>query len=51
MAGLGRLAQLSITVMGIAPDSVFSAQGVYEAAIHLGIANQLANILRDVGEE
>ncbi|BBH04306.1 hypothetical protein Prudu_015404, partial [Prunus dulcis] len=26
-------------------DSVFSAQGVYEAAIYLGIANQLTNIL------
>ncbi|BFG33412.1 hypothetical protein CerSpe_196860 [Prunus speciosa] len=49
--GAGTVGSLSVTVMGIAPDSVFSAQGVYEAAFYLGIANQLTNILRDVGEE
>ncbi|KAL6275165.1 hypothetical protein ACE6H2_018766 [Prunus campanulata] len=49
--GAGTVGSLSVTVMGIAPDSVFSAQGVYEAAFYLGIANQLTNIRRDVGEE
>jgi phytoene synthase len=37
--------------MGIAPDSLVSAQSVYNAALYLGIGNQLTNILRDVGEE
>jgi phytoene/squalene synthetase len=37
--------------MGIAPDSKATTESVYNAALALGVANQLTNILRDVGEE
>ncbi|KAJ8509922.1 hypothetical protein OPV22_000356 [Ensete ventricosum] len=38
--------------MGIAPESNATAESVYyRAALALGIANQLANILGDVGED
>lgn len=47
----GTVGLMSVPVMGIAPESSHSAQSIYNAAIHLGIGNQLTNILRDVGEE
>ncbi|XP_059628803.1 phytoene synthase 2, chloroplastic-like [Cornus florida] len=47
----GTVGLMSVPVMGIAPDSSVSAQRVYNAALYLGIANQLTNILRDVGED
>lgn len=47
----GTVGLMSVPVMGIAPESPLSAQTIYHAALHLGIGNQLANILRDVGEE
>ncbi|KAH1038322.1 hypothetical protein J1N35_040065 [Gossypium stocksii] len=37
--------------MGIASESKASIETVYSAALALGIANQLTNILRDVGED
>ncbi|KAI9400597.1 hypothetical protein POPTR_001G007700v4 [Populus trichocarpa] len=40
-----------IEVMGIAAESEASAQSIYNAALYLGIGNQLTNILRDVGED
>ena len=42
---------MTVPVMGIAPESYVSTKSIYDAAIHFGIANQLTNILRDVGEE
>ncbi|KAJ6704677.1 PHYTOENE SYNTHASE CHLOROPLASTIC [Salix purpurea] len=42
---------ITVPVMGIAAESSVSAKSIYNAAIHFGIANQLTNILRDVGEE
>lgn len=47
----GTVGLMSVPVMGIAPDSSLSTHTVYSAALHLGIGNQLTNILRDVGEE
>ena len=35
----------------IDPESKATTQSVYNGALALGIANQLTNILRDVGEE
>nr|AFK46516.1 unknown [Lotus japonicus] len=46
----GTVGLMSVPVMGIAPESKASAESVYNAALALGIANQLTNILRDVGE-
>ncbi|KAG6489206.1 hypothetical protein ZIOFF_050467 [Zingiber officinale] len=42
---------MSVPVMGIAPDSKASIESVYNAALALGIANQLTNILREVRED
>ena len=42
---------MSTPVMGIAEDSTLEEPEVYRAALALGIANQLTNILRDVGED
>lgn len=42
---------MTVPVMGIAPESYVSTKSIYDAAIHFGIANQLTNILRDVGED
>nr|AIT98180.1 phytoene synthase [Medicago sativa] len=42
---------MSVPVMGIAPESKASTESIYNAALALGIANQLTNILRDVGED
>lgn len=47
----GTVGLMSVPVMGIAPECPVSVQTVYNAALHLGIGNQLTNILRDVGEE
>ncbi|URE09586.1 phytoene synthase [Musa troglodytarum] len=47
----GTVGLMSVPVMGIAPDSKASTESVYNAALALGIANQLTNILRDVGED
>ncbi|KAI5597229.1 hypothetical protein POPTR_002G056800v4 [Populus trichocarpa] len=47
----GTVGLMSVPVMGIAPESKASTESVYNAALALGIANQLTNILRDVGED
>ncbi|KAG6570336.1 Phytoene synthase 1, chloroplastic, partial [Cucurbita argyrosperma subsp. sororia] len=47
----GTVGLMSVPVMGIAPDSSLSSQTIYTASLHLGIGNQLTNILRDVGED
>ncbi|RLN28104.1 phytoene synthase [Panicum miliaceum] len=47
----GTVGLMTVPVMGIAPDSKASTESVYNAALALGIANHLTNILRDVGEE
>nr|BAE79553.1 phytoene synthase [Chrysanthemum x morifolium] len=47
----GTVGLMSVPIMGIAPDSNASTESVYNAALALGIANQLTNILRDVGED
>ncbi|KAI3450888.1 hypothetical protein Pfo_007553 [Paulownia fortunei] len=47
----GTVGLMSVPVMGIAPESSLSAQSIYNAALYLGIGNQLTNILRDVGED
>ncbi|XP_074585552.1 phytoene synthase 2, chloroplastic-like [Curcuma longa] len=47
----GTVGLMSVPVMGIAPESRASTESVYSAALALGIANQLTNILRDVGED
>ncbi|KAG6417180.1 hypothetical protein SASPL_119331 [Salvia splendens] len=47
----GTVGLMSVPVMGIAPESLLSDHRIYNAALCLGIGNQLTNILRDVGEE
>lgn len=47
----GTVGLMTVPVMGIAPESKSPAESVYNAALALGIANQLSNILRDVGED
>lgn len=47
----GTVGLMSVPVMGISPDSQATTESVYNAALALGIANQLTNILRDVGED
>nr|AMJ39472.1 phytoene synthase 2 [Bixa orellana] len=47
----GTVGLMSVPVMGIAPKSKATTESVYNAALALGIANQLTNILRDVGED
>ncbi|PPD89439.1 hypothetical protein GOBAR_DD13627 [Gossypium barbadense] len=47
----GTVGLMSVPVMGIAPESFVSAYTIYNAALYLGIGNQLTNILRDVGED
>ncbi|KAK7300618.1 hypothetical protein RJT34_11466 [Clitoria ternatea] len=47
----GTVGLMSVPVMGISPDSLATTESVYNAALALGIANQLTNILRDVGED
>ncbi|XP_028759738.1 phytoene synthase 2, chloroplastic-like [Neltuma alba] len=47
----GTVGLMSVPVMGIAAESLLPAQTIYDAALYLGIGNQLTNILRDVGED
>lgn len=47
----GTVGLMSVPVMGIDKASRAPWESVYAAAMALGIANQLTNILRDVGEE
>lgn len=47
----GTVGLMSVPVMGIDPASKAPVADVYKAALDLGIANQLTNILRDVGED
>ncbi|KAL8229273.1 hypothetical protein R6Q57_014173 [Mikania cordata] len=47
----GTVGLMSVPIMGIAPESNAPTESVYNAALALGIANQLTNILRDVGED
>ncbi|KAL5976735.1 platinum sensitivity [Asimina triloba] len=47
----GTVGLMSVPVMGIAPDATASTSNIYNAALYLGIGNQLTNILRDVGED
>nr|CAB3457829.1 unnamed protein product [Digitaria exilis] len=47
----GTVGLMSVPVMGISPDSRAATETVYKGALALGLANQLTNILRDVGED
>ncbi|KAF6146537.1 hypothetical protein GIB67_008823 [Kingdonia uniflora] len=47
----GTVGLMSVPVMGISPESQAPTEKVYNSALALGIANQLTNILRDVGED
>ncbi|KAK4347641.1 hypothetical protein RND71_033980 [Anisodus tanguticus] len=47
----GTVGLMSVPIMGIAPESKATTESVYNAALALGIANQLTNILRDIGED
>lgn len=47
----GTVALMSNPVMGIDPNYKGPMEKVYRAALALGTANQLTNILRDVGED
>ncbi|KAG9449620.1 hypothetical protein H6P81_009585 [Aristolochia fimbriata] len=47
----GTVGLMSVPVMGMGAHSLASLQRIYNAALNLGIANQLTNILRDVGED
>lgn len=47
----GTVALMSTPVMGIDPGYSGPLEPVYRAALALGTANQLTNILRDVGED
>ncbi|KAE9606073.1 putative 15-cis-phytoene synthase [Lupinus albus] len=47
----GTVGLMSVPIMGISPYSQATTENVYNAALALGIANQLTNILRDVGED
>lgn len=47
----GTVGLMSVPVMGISPESMAATETVYKGALALGLANQLTNILRDVGEE
>nr|QQR34459.1 chloroplast phytoene synthase 2 [Capsicum annuum] len=47
----GTVGLMSVPIMGIAPESKATTESVYNASLALGIANQLTNILRDVGED
>nr|APB08593.1 phytoene synthase [Rhododendron molle] len=47
----GTVGLMSVPIMGIAPETQATTESVYNAALALGIANQLTNILRDDGED
>ena len=46
----GTVGLMTTPVMGVDPAYTGSVEAVYKAALSLGVANQLTNILRDVGE-
>ncbi|KAK9812451.1 hypothetical protein WJX73_000721 [Symbiochloris irregularis] len=47
----GTVGLMTAPVMGVEPSYKGPLEEVYRAALSLGIANQLTNILRDVGED
>jgi phytoene synthase len=47
----GTVGLMSVPVMGVDPDYENDKEEIYGAALGLGLANQLTNILRDVGED
>jgi len=47
----GTVALMSTPIMGVDPSYKGPLEPVYKAALALGTANQLTNILRDVGED
>ena len=47
----GTVALMSVPIMGICPQYRGPVEPVYRAALALGLANQLTNILREVGED
>ena len=47
----GTVALMSVPVMGVDPGYTGPLDAVYRSALALGTANQLTNILRDVGED
>ena len=47
----GTVALMSTPIMGVDPTYQGPLEPVYKAALALGTANQLTNILRDVGED
>ncbi|CAN6218676.1 unnamed protein product [Urochloa humidicola] len=47
----GTVGLMSVPVMGISPESTAATETVYKGALALGLADQLTNILRDVGED
>ncbi|CAL5086918.1 unnamed protein product [Urochloa decumbens] len=47
----GTVGLMSVPVMGVSPESRAATETVYKGALALGLANQLTNILRDVGED
>ena len=47
----GSVGLMTTPIMGIDPDYKGPLEPVYRAALSLGAANQLTNILRDVGED
>ena len=47
----GTVGLMSVPVMGVDPNHEDEKDEIYGAALGLGLANQLTNILRDVGEE
>jgi len=47
----GTVGLMSVPVMGIDPANKMNEEKIYGAALALGLANQLTNILRDVGED
>ena len=47
----GTVGLMSMPIMGLDENYLGDLQSVYKAALSLGLANQLTNILRDVGED
>ncbi|CAM0953033.1 unnamed protein product [Alopecurus aequalis] len=47
----GTVGLMTVPIMGVSPDSTADLGAVYAGAVALGVANQLTNILRDVGED
>ena len=47
----GTVGLMTVPVMGVSPGSQADVETVYAGALALGVANQLTNILRDVGED